>query len=303
MSVRAPSQCGLSIGSVKVIRHKKYEFSAGELWKTGTEERNVIQGMDGGENRGFAEEKSNGTIIAPNRRQGCTVDSHSIEEEAERHFVPGVDNLGMGELSSYIGGPSAALRRRERVQSNMSQLTVLVSPRRVLYWLCRHAHGGRMAHLASSSAVPDQKLRSLAIFLDVIFALMFFRIVEFLPSFQDGRWVRLPHGILSLLASQPANLTRVVFGLVITVYYWNRKNALFSVLARSNSVLATLSIASVSFLCLFMYALVADPMYAGGVPTLVLQSVSLAIASLLGLFRPSLCNSSRPDVARGEGVR
>jgi len=44
--------------------------------------------------------------------------------------------------------------------------------------------------------VPDQKLRSLGIFLDVVFALMFFRIVEFLPTFQDGHWVHLPHGIL-----------------------------------------------------------------------------------------------------------
>lgn len=39
--------------------------------------------------------------------------------------------------------------------------------------------------------VPDQKLRSLGIFLDVVFALIFFRIVEFLPPFQDGHWVHL----------------------------------------------------------------------------------------------------------------
>src|ERR1039458_8207087 len=136
----------------------------------------------------------------------------------------------------------------------------------------------------ASDTVPDQKLRSLGVFLDVIFALMFFRIVEFLPSFQDGRWMQLPHRILSLLASQPANLTRVVFGLVITVYYWNRKNAFLSLLARSNGVVATLSIASLSFVCLFMYALVADPMYVGGAPTLLLQSASLVIASLIGFF-------------------
>jgi hypothetical protein len=132
--------------------------------------------------------------------------------------------------------------------------------------------------------VLDQKLRSLGVFLDVVFALMFFRIVEFLPPFQDGQWAHLPHGILSLLASQPRNLVRVGFGLVITVYYWNRKNTLFSLLARSNSIIATLSIAGLSFLCLFMYALIADPMYVGGVPTLLLQSVSLVIAGLLGIF-------------------
>jgi hypothetical protein len=146
--------------------------------------------------------------------------------------------------------------------------------------------------------VPDQKLRSLGIFLDVVFALMFFRIVEFLPPFRDGQWAHLPHGILSLLASQPRNLVRVGFGLVITVYYWNRKNTLFSLLARSNSVLATLSIAGLSFLCLFMYALIADPMYVGGVPTLLLQSVSLVIASLLGLF--ALRYAIRADLTRPE---
>ena len=93
---------------------------------------------------------------------------------------------------------------------------------------------------------------------------MFFRIVEFLPSFQDGPWIQLPHGILSLLASQPANLMRVVFGLLITAYYWNRKNTFLSMLTNSNAVFAALSIAALCFFCLFMYALIADPTYVGG---------------------------------------
>ncbi len=137
---------------------------------------------------------------------------------------------------------------------------------------------------SKGDAVRDEKLRSLGLFLDVVFALMFVRIVEFLPHFQDGQWVHLPHGILGLLANQPANLTRVVFGLIITAYYWNRKNTFLSLLARSNGIFATLSIASLIFLCLFMYALMADPMYVGGPPTLLLQSVSLAMASALSLF-------------------
>lgn len=145
----------------------------------------------------------------------------------------------------------------------------------------------------------EEKLQSLGVFLDVVFALMFVRIVAFLPSFQDGHWVRLPHGILSLLASQPANLTRVVFGLVITAYYWNRKNTFLSLLARSDGVIAALSIASLAFLCLFMYALLADPMYVGGAPTLFLQSVSILIASLLGLsaLRYAIhANLTRPNL-------
>lgn len=132
--------------------------------------------------------------------------------------------------------------------------------------------------------VQDEKLRSLGIFLDVVFALVFFRIVEFLPSFQDGHWLQLPHGILSLLASQPANLTRVVFGVVMTVYFWDRKNTFLSMLAKSTGVLAALLIAALCFFCLFMYAMIADPTYVGGAPTLFLQSVSVLITSLLGLL-------------------
>jgi hypothetical protein len=150
----------------------------------------------------------------------------------------------------------------------------------------------------ASDTVPDQELRSLGIFLDVVFALMFFRIVEFLPSFLDEHWQHLPHGLLSLLASQPANLTRVVFGLVVTVYYWTQKNTLLSLLGKSNGVFATLSLASLSFLCLFMYALVADPMYVGGVPTLLLQSVSVLIVSLLSFI--ALLYAIHADLVRPE---
>lgn len=150
----------------------------------------------------------------------------------------------------------------------------------------------------ANDTVPDGRLRSLGIFLDVVFALIFFRIVEFLPSFQDGHWVQLPHGLLGLLASSPANLTRVIFGLMMTVYYWYRKNTFLSLLARSNGVLATLSIASLFFVCLFMYALVADPTYAGGVPTLLLQSVSILIGSSLSFV--ALRYAIRADLVRPE---
>jgi hypothetical protein len=147
--------------------------------------------------------------------------------------------------------------------------------------------------------VLDEKLRSLGVFLDVVFALVFFRIIEFLPSFQDGHWMQLPHGIISLLTSQPANLARVAFGLIITAYYWNRKNTFLSMLTNSNAVFAALSISSLCFFCLFMYALIADPTYAGGAATLLLQSGSVLISSLLGFlaFRYAIhANLMRPEL-------
>jgi hypothetical protein len=132
--------------------------------------------------------------------------------------------------------------------------------------------------------MADQNLKSLNTFLDVVFALMFFRIIEYLPPFEDKHWTQLPHGLLSLLAGEPANLTRVGFGVIIVVYYWSRKNSAMSLIGRANGIFTTLAIASVFFLCLFMWALVADPRYVGGPPTLLLQSASLFVASLLGLL-------------------
>jgi hypothetical protein len=131
-------------------------------------------------------------------------------------------------------------------------------------------------------ATADRSLKSLSRFLDVLFALAFFRIVEYLPSFLSGHWVNLPHGLLSLLISSPANLVRVVFGLITISYFWFRKNQLLSLLERSNALFASLAVASMAFILLFMYALAADPMYIGGPPTLLLQSASFLIASLLG---------------------
>jgi hypothetical protein len=129
---------------------------------------------------------------------------------------------------------------------------------------------------------PDRNLKSLNRFLDVLFALAFFRIVEYLPSFTSGHWAQLHYGLLSLLTSSPANLVRVAFGLVTISYFWFRKNTLLSLMETSNALFATLAVASMAFILLFIYVLAADPMYIGGPPTLLLQSVSFLIASLLG---------------------
>jgi hypothetical protein len=130
----------------------------------------------------------------------------------------------------------------------------------------------------------DNRLSSLNTLLDVVFALAFFRIVQFLPSLHDQRLADLPKGLFSLIVSQPINLERVAFGFVVIVYYWNRKNNFFSVLARSNGILASLSITAALFLFIFAYALVADPNMLGGPWTLLIESVSLACCGVFSLL-------------------
>lgn len=127
----------------------------------------------------------------------------------------------------------------------------------------------------------DRTLRSLNRFLDVIFALLFFRTIEFLPMPQDGALLTSPLGILSVIGNNPANITRVAFCLIVVVYYWSRKNALLGVVQAANAPFALLSVTSLASLCIFLYALAADPTYVGGWPTLLLQAGSLLLASLL----------------------
>ena len=85
---------------------------------------------------------------------------------------------------------------------------------------------------------PDRNVKSMSRFLDVLFALALFRIVEYLPSFVSSHWIQLPHGLLSLLVSSKPNLVRVTFGLITITYLF-----------------ATLSVASMAFILLFIYAL------------------------------------------------
>lgn len=93
-------------------------------------------------------------------------------------------------------------------------------------------------------------------------------------------------------------IRRCYISLMMTVYYWYRKNTFLSLLARSNGILATLSTASLFFFGLFMYALIGDPTYVGGAPTIFLQSVSILIGSFLSFL--GLRYAIRADLVRPE---
>jgi len=63
-------------------------------------------------------------------------------------------------------------------------------------------------------------------------------------------------------------------------------------------MLAGLLIASLCFVCLFMYALIADPMMVGGPWTLLLESVTFGIASVFGIW--ALRYAVRAELTRPE---
>jgi len=136
-------------------------------------------------------------------------------------------------------------------------------------------------------------LRRLETFLDVVYALLFFRILHYLPHSEDMAWTDKPLGLLSLLWANADELLRIIVGLGLTIIYWNLNNKLFGPLARTNGRHAILALLQMFFVCLFIYFAISDPALAGGPSSPALQSVSLFIAGFVGLWGWSYARKNR----------
>jgi hypothetical protein len=87
---------------------------------------------------------------------------------------------------------------------------------------------GYPASLKEAAAMMDAALnvefgkkhpRRLEVFLDVVYALLFIRMIDFLPPAEHMRWVDSPIGILQVFADNPGKLLRIVipFGVIWVV--------------------------------------------------------------------------------------
>ena len=126
-------------------------------------------------------------------------------------------------------------------------------------------------------------LGRLKVFLDVIYALLFFQVILYLPRFEDEAWKDKSLGLLELLIENATELLRIFIGLGLTLIYWNLNNRLLGPLVRTDSRHALLAVLQMIFVCLFLYFAIADPDLSGGPSSPALQSASLAIAGFIGL--------------------
>lgn len=129
-----------------------------------------------------------------------------------------------------------------------------------------------------------RRLSRLQVFLDVVYALVFFRMINYLPASEDMRWADSRWGLLQLLADHRDELLRIVVGVGLTLLYWNQNNKLFVRLARTDGTHAVLALLQLTFVCLFVYFAISDPGLRGGPSSPALQSASLASAGFLGLI-------------------
>jgi len=127
-------------------------------------------------------------------------------------------------------------------------------------------------------------LRRLAVFLDVVYAMLFVQMLQYLPQAEDMSWTDQPLGLLQRLIDNRTDLLRIVIGCGLTLIYWNLSNRLLGSLVRTDSKHALLVLLQMVFVCLFLYFAISDPTLAGGPSSPALQSASLAIAGFMGLW-------------------
>ncbi len=136
-------------------------------------------------------------------------------------------------------------------------------------------------------------LRRLGVFLDVVYALLFVQMLQYLPQAEDMSWSNRSLGLLQVLIDNRTELLRIVIGCGLTLIYWNLSNRLLGSLVRTDGKHALLVLLQMVFVCLFLYFATMDPALVGGPSSPALQSASLAIAGFMGLWGWSYARKHR----------
>lgn len=131
--------------------------------------------------------------------------------------------------------------------------------------------------------VARRRLAALQSFLTIIYALLFFEMLRYLPPAEDMAWAVSPLGLLQLLIDNRVELLRFTIGSGLSFIYWNSAVTEISLINRTNGIFTLLQLLQLAFVCLFVYFAISDPLLLGGPSSPALQCLSLSIAGLFGL--------------------
>jgi hypothetical protein len=122
------------------------------------------------------------------------------------------------------------------------------------------------------------------VFVDIIYALVAFHMLSYLPPVKDMSWVGKPLGLLGVLVANPRELWRVVMGLGVTAICWFIGSKRLIRLRGTDVVHTTAILVQTGFICFFVYFAICDPTLSGGPSSRALQCGSVALASAAGQF-------------------
>ena len=136
-----------------------------------------------------------------------------------------------------------------------------------------------------SEAVRERETKQLfrlQILIDVIFALLIWRIIQLLPKPDFGAVERVE--ILEFLGQNPNVYIMAFIGIIMILIYWGQNNLLFGNLKKTDGVHAKISIVQIVFLLIYMYSIRLAIDYDDDIFTLAMQSFFLALTGFAGGF-------------------
>lgn len=151
-----------------------------------------------------------------------------------------------------------------------------------------------------------RQLGRLKTLLDILYAVLIIKVLDFLPMAETMEWADKPYGLLNYFIEDPVILLRILIGVALTIISWNQTNNLFKSLERTDGVHALYSILQIIFVYLFIYFALADPNLEGGPSSPALQCICLAISGLMGILgwrHAGLKGLADPDLDKVEFER
>jgi uncharacterized membrane protein len=125
-------------------------------------------------------------------------------------------------------------------------------------------------------------LKRLQTLLDVLYALMIFRLWSLLPRpTQEQIETR---DLFGMFDEHGIDLLIMVIGIILVIIYWGQSNQQLGNLERVDGRIGVLAIVQVFSLMLFLYFIGLDNRTHGDEFTLLMQSIFLALAGFIGIY-------------------
>ena len=125
-------------------------------------------------------------------------------------------------------------------------------------------------------------LRRLEVFLDLLYALLVFHMLSYLPPVRDMSWANQPLGLLGALIGHRRELWRAVMGMGVTAICWHVSATRLARLRLTDGIHTTITLVQAGLLCFFVYFAICDPTLTGGPSSRALQCGSVALAAAVG---------------------
>jgi len=127
-----------------------------------------------------------------------------------------------------------------------------------------------------------KQLLRLAILIDVLYAMMIYKMFLFLPRPEVDGFTK--DDLYEVITTSYLNYLVMLVGFVLIIIYWMQSNLQFGNLERTDGKHATLSILQVFTLMIYLYFVRLDVEFEGAVIALQMESVFLALSGFFALW-------------------